>query len=56
MKENYFKDKNHIYKVEHPHKDVVIMPAKYVDDLKAMPDEQVNFLEDINAVGDELDS
>lgn len=51
MQENYTKDKNHIYKLEHPHKDVVIMPAKYVDELKAAPDDRVNFLEDINEVG-----
>lgn len=50
MKENYAKDKDHIYKVEHPHKDVVIMPTKYVDELMAKPDNEVNFLEDINDV------
>jgi hypothetical protein len=50
MQENYAKDKNHIYKVEHPHKDVVIIPTKYVDDLTSKPDEEVNFLEDINDV------
>ena len=37
MKEKYLEDKNHIYKVEHPHKDVVIMPAKYVDELILSP-------------------
>ena len=48
MRENYAKDKNHIYRVEHPHKDVTIIPAKYVDELQQLPDEKVNFLEDID--------
>jgi hypothetical protein len=51
MAVNYKKDKKHIYQVEHPHKDVAILPTKYVDEIKAMPDDQVNFLEDINDVG-----
>ena len=50
MRENYASDKNHIYKVEHPHKDVTIIPAKYVDELMQWPDEKVNFLEDIDDV------
>ena len=50
MRENYARDKNHIYRVEHPHKDVIIIPAKYVDELMQWPDEKVNFLEDINDV------
>ncbi|KAH8599968.1 putative cytochrome P450 [Bisporella sp. PMI_857] len=48
MAGEYQKNKEHVYQVEHPHKDVVILPAKYVDEIKAMPDNVVNFLEDIN--------
>lgn len=50
MRENYAKDRDHIYLVEHPHKDVTIILAKHVDELMQWPDEKVNFLEDINDV------
>ncbi|KUI57329.1 Ent-kaurene oxidase [Cytospora mali] len=45
---NYHKDRNFIYQVEQPHKDIVVIPAKYVDELKNLPESKVNFLEDIN--------
>lgn len=45
---NYQRDHNYIYQVEQPHKDIVVIPAKYVDELKNLPESKVNFLEDIN--------
>lgn len=48
MRQNYRKDRNYIYQVEQPHKDIVVIPAKYVDELKSLPESKVNFLEDIN--------
>ena len=45
MRTNYRKNRDYIYQVEQPHKDIVVIPAKYVDELKNLPNSKVNFLD-----------
>ena len=48
MKQNYSKSRDYVYQVEQPHKDIVVIPAKYVDELKDLSEDKVDFLRDID--------